>query len=173
MRANAYRQFLGKRMEKALLTAAILILPTAILAIGLKMRGRQVQWTPLLWAGFACLVYFLLLRSRDVIPNPAFMDALDFNWLGKTLSIIGTMAMLYFLPGVSFNAAGLTWSQNRGSLKPAILTGAVVIIVTTGSAYLFTHTPDTSPEHLLWQSTMPGIDEELFFRGLLLLLLSS
>ena len=154
-----------------MLTAGILFVPTFLLVIGFRLTGRKVQWTPLLWAGFACLVYFLLLRSRDVIPNPAFMDGLVLNWFGKTLSVAGTVAMLYFLPRVDFRAAGLTWQQNRESLGVVIRTGALVLLLTAGGAFLVSTTPNTSVENLLWQASMPGIDEELFFRGLLLLLL--
>ena len=158
-------------MEKALVTAAVMVVPTAILVIGLRLNGRKVDMAPLIWASFACLVYFLLLRSRDIIPNPAFMDELIFNWFGKTLSIAGTIAMLFFLPRVGFRAAGITWEQNAGSLVPVLRTGVLVILFTTVGAFLTSSTPNTSSEHLLWQATMPGLDEELFFRGLLLLLL--
>jgi len=158
-------------MEKALLTAGILIVPTILLVIGFKMTGRKVELPPLLWAGFACLVYFLLLRSRGVIPNPGFMDELGLNWFGKTLSIAGTIAILYFLPRVGFRAAGLTWKQDKDSFDAVIRTGGLILLVSTGAAFLIATTPNTSVENLLWQATMPGLDEELFFRGLLLLLL--
>ena len=158
-------------MDKALLTAGVLIVPTVLLVVGFRLYGRKVELVPLFWAGFACLVYFLLLRSRGVIPNPVFMDELTLNWFGKALSIAGTVAMLYLLPRVGFRAAGLTWKQDKGSLSPVIRTGGLVLLLTTGGAFLVSSSPDTSPEHLLWQATMPGLDEELFFRGLLLLLL--
>ena len=158
-------------MEKAILTAGVLAIPTLILVIGFKLTGRKVEWVPLLWAGFACLVYFLLLRSRGELPSPAFLDELDRNWFGKTLSIAGTIAMLYFLPRVGFLDAGVTWKQNEGSLKPVIIAAAVVVLSMTFASYAFGPSPNTSVENLLWQATMPGIDEELFMRGLLLLLL--
>lgn len=158
-------------MEKSLLTAGILIVPTILLALGFRLYGRKVEWAPLLWAGLACLVYFLLLRSRGVIPGPVFMDGLALNWFGKTLSLAGTIAMLTFLRRVGFEAAGLTWKQNKGSLIAVSQVGGIVLVLATGAAVLVSTTPNTSLENLLWQATMPGLDEELFFRGLLLLLL--
>ena len=158
-------------MEKALLTAGILIVPTITLVIGFRLTGRKVEWAPLLWAGFACLVYFLLLRSRGVIPTPQFLEAPALNWFGKALSIAGTMALLVFLTRVGFRAAGLTWTQNKDSLNEVIRTGGVVLLFTTGGAFLIASTPNRSPEYLLFQAIMPGLDEELFMRGLLLLLL--
>jgi len=157
-------------MEKALVTAAVIVVPTILMAIGFRLYGRKVELAPLFWAGIAFLVYFLLLRSRDVVPNPVFMDELTLNWFGKILSIAGTIAMLYFLPRVGFRAAGLTWKQNKRSLRPVLQTGGLVLLFTTGGAFLVASSPNTSLENLLWQATMPGLDEELFMRGLVLLL---
>ena len=157
-------------MEKALVTAATIVIPTILLVIGLRLTGRKVEWTPLLWAGFAFVVYFLLLRSKDVMPTPIFIDGLTLNWVGKTLSIMGTVAILYFLPRVSFQAAGFTWQQNKGSLVAVLITGGVTLFFATGGAFFAASTPNTELENLLFQATMPGIDEELFMRGLVLLL---
>lgn len=157
-------------MERALVTAGVLILPTLLLIIGFRLNGRKVELSPLLWAGFACLVYFLLLRSRSVIPTPVFMAELTLNWIGKALSLVATIMMLYLLPKVDFRAAGLTWKQNRGSLRPVIATGAVFLFSTAAAVMFFAPTPDFSLENLLFQATLPGFDEELFMRGLLLLL---
>ena len=57
-------------MEKALVTAGIFVVPTILWILGFRLSGRKVEWVPLLWAGFACLVYVLLLRSRSMIPVP-------------------------------------------------------------------------------------------------------
>ena len=157
-------------MEKALVTAGIFVVPTLLLVIAFRLTGHKVDWAPLLWAGFAFLFYFLLLRSKGVIPAPHFMEGLTLNWFGKTLTLAGTIVMLYLLPSVSLRAAGVVWSQNKGSLKPVILTGGIILILATGGAMLVASTPNTSLENLLFQATMPGLDEELFMRGLLLLL---
>ncbi len=157
-------------MGKALVTAAIFVVPTILLVIAFRLTDRKVEWPPLLWAGFAYLVYFLLLRSEGVIPTPQFMEALTLNWSGKTMTFAATLLMLYFLPGVSLRAAGVTWTQNKGSLHPVIRNGGIILLVTTAGATLVASTPNTSLENLLFQATMPGLDEELFMRGLLLLL---
>ena len=156
-------------MEKALVTAGIFVVPTLLLVIAFKLTGRKVEWAPLLWAGFAFLVYFLLLRSKGVIPAPQFMEQLSLNWFGKTLTLVGTLVLLYAIPTVGFRAAGITWKQNRGSLRHVALTAGIILFITTGTAMLVANTPDTSLENLLFQATMPGLDEELFMRGLLLL----
>ena len=157
-------------MEKALLTAGVIVVPTILLVSAFWLTGRKVEWTLLLWAGFAFLVYFLLLRSQGAIPTPHLMEELTLNWFGKTMTIASTIMMLYFLPSVSFRAAGVIWTQNKGSLKPVILNGGIILLVTTGLAILVASTPNTSQENLMFQATMPGLDEELFMRGLVLLL---
>jgi membrane protease YdiL (CAAX protease family) len=157
-------------MENALVTAGIIVVPTILLVIAFRVACRKVEWAPLFWAGFAFLVYFLLLRSEGVIPTPHFMEELTLNWFGKTMSFAGTIIMLYFLPSVSFRAAGVIWTQKNRSLSPVISTGAIVLLVTTGGAILAASTPNTSLENLLFQATIPGLDEELFMRGLVLLL---
>jgi len=157
-------------MDNVLVTAGILVVPTLIVVIGFRVTGRKIEWVPLFWAGCAFSVYFLLLRSKGVIPTPLFLEELDLNWFGKTMTLLGTLAMVYFIPSVGFEAIGLTWRQNSGSLPHVISVGVIFLLVTTGTAMLLTSTPNTSLENLLFQASMPGLDEELFFHGLLLLL---
>ena len=106
-----------------------------------------------------------------MIPVPGFLEEPALNWFGKVLSLSGTVAMIYFLPRVGVRAAGLTWTQDKGSLRPVLRTGSFILVAATGVSGLFAYSPNTSLENLLFQATMPGLDEELFFHGLLLLLL--
>ena len=157
-------------MGKALVTAAIFVVPTLLFAVGARLAGRRLHWKPLIVAGIAFAIYTMLLRSRGVIPEPAVMDGLELNWFGKSLSILGTCAMLTFLPRVSFRAAGMRWEQEGESLRPVIITGAITILAATITSAAISSSPNTSLEWLAFQATMPGVDEELFMRGLLLLL---
>ena len=157
-------------LMQTVVLAAIFLVPTITLAVGLKLAGRKVAFVPLIWAGFAFAVYIILLKSRSVVPVPVFLEAVPTIWFGKVLSLTGTVAMLYFLPRVSFREAGLTMNQNSGSLPPVIITGAFTIVGASVTSYFFTYSPNTSLENLLFQATLPGLDEELFMRGLLLLL---
>jgi uncharacterized protein len=158
-------------MELALAVAAIFVVPTALLVLALRVRGQAVAWRPLLLAGLAFAVYMLLLKSRSVVPVPAAFDGLPLIWVGKLLSLAGTLAMLALLPGVGFRAAGLTWTQHKGSLRPALIAGALTLVGAMATTLAFMYDPDTSVGNLLFQATLPGLDEELFMRGLLLLLL--
>ncbi len=74
-------------MEKALVTAGIFLIPTLLLVVAFKLSGRKINWVPLLSAGLASLVYIALLKSRNVIPVPALLEALPLIWFGKILSL--------------------------------------------------------------------------------------
>lgn len=157
-------------MEQALVTAAIFGVPVLLLVGGFRFAGRTVRWKPLILAAIAFATYILLLRSRGVLPEPAIMEALELNWFGKSLSVLGTCIMLTLLPGVGFRAAGVRWRQRQHSLRPVIITAVATIVGATVTSAAFSSSPNTSLEWLTFQATLPGIDEELFIRGLLLLL---
>ena len=158
-------------MENVVLLGGIFVVPTLFLAIGLKLSGRVVHWIPLLWAGLAFVLYVALLKSRALLPVPALLQDLPLIWFGKLLSLAGTIVMIYFIPRVSYRDIGLTWSQREGSLPLVAIAGAITTICAVGTSWLFTYNPNTALENILFQAILPGIDEELFFRGLLLLLL--
>ena len=80
--------------------------------------------------------------------------------------------MLKFVPRLSFAEAGFRWNQNPGSVQVVLITGAITLIILLVTAQFVSSSPDKSLENLLFQASMPGLDEEIFFRGLLLLLFS-
>ncbi len=157
-------------MDKALVAAGIFAIPVLALVAGFVITGRKLRWKPLLWAALAFATYMLLLRSRGVLPEPVFMETLELNWIGKGLSILGTCVLMAILPGVSFRAAGMRWAQAPGSVRSATVVGVATIAGATITVALVSPSPNTSVEWLAFQATMPGLDEELFMRGLLLLL---
>jgi membrane protease YdiL (CAAX protease family) len=157
-------------MGQTLTAATIFLAPVLLLVFAFRVAGRTVQWTPLFWAGIAFATYMVLLRSRGVLPEPVVMQALELNWFGKGLSLLGTCCILAFLPRVSFRAAGVRWKQEQHSLRPVTMIGVATIAGATITAAATTSSPNISLEWLAFQATMPGLDEELFMRGLLLLL---
>ena len=152
------------------MTAGIFAVPTLMLVIWYRLIDRRVDWRPLLWAGFSFGIYMLALRSTDVLPQPAFVSQLELNWVGKSLSLLVTCAILAFLPRVGFRDAGVRWGQTAGSLRPVTVTAVLTIVGATVTSAMISSSPNLSGEWLAFQATMPGLDEELFMRGLLLLL---
>ena len=161
---------LGGIIESALVTLGVFAIPTLVVVAGFKLTGRPVKRAPLLWAGFAFAVYIGALRGGSLLPQPSVLAELQLNWVGKTLSLLTTCSILAFLPRVSFRDAGVRWDQAAGSLRPVGVTAVMTILGATVTSAMISSSPNLSTEWLMFQATMPGLDEELFMRGLMLLL---
>ena len=98
-------------------------------------------------------------------PNFNFING-NWNWDGKIYSIVCGIAM-YFIFRKQFSENNFfTLKQNKEGLKAAIWTAiAIISLQTLGGAL---RSKDFNIETLLFQLSMPGIDEEIMFRGILL-----
>lgn len=101
---------------------------------------------------------------------------LNWNWDGKIFSIIATILILTILTvcsrRVNFEAAGVTLRQHEGSVLPAWIATAILAALAIAAEIAVSDGRSLGAERFLFQATMPGLDEELYFRGLLLLVLS-
>lgn len=123
--------------------------------------------------GLAALLYGL---NELAVMIPAwwwhtFNFDLQFNWAGKLLSTLLSLAVIYWLKWVSPAEVGLVRPQ-PGSLRSIGLVVAVLCLVEFADSFPNRHHhPHTSLEAFLYEFTMPGLAEELFFRGTFLALL--
>lgn len=133
---------------------------------------QRVRFRPIM-IGLGCTtVYWLaLVLSGDLQNQIPFTAGLNWNWAGKVVAIATSLALVAALPMLSARGVGLTWRQRPGSLRPALLVVAAICALSLGAEALVHDGTDTSLERLLYQATMPGIDEELFMRGILLALM--
>ena len=104
-------------------------------------------------------------------PRPEFLAG-NWNWYGKLLGIAAAMFFIMVLPNVSFGAAGVTLKQKKNSVLPAIVVTLLWAGIIWGSEFLTKDGGHTDFESLAFQATMPGLSEELMFRGLLLVMLN-
>ncbi len=120
------------------------------------------------WFAIALMLYllyeFLLTRTFSQFPDLGIES--EWNWVGKFLSL-GGMIAIAGLPMFGFARCGITLRQKPGSRPAFILLGVLCLIflalaITDGSG------PDDL-ETIAFQWTMPGLDEEVFYRGVLLL----
>ena len=122
----------------------------------------------LLWFVGALDLYvlydFLLTRGFFAIPN--FPPDSAWNWAGKLVALVGFLFVAR-LPMLGYRRSGLTLSQNAG-LRPALL---VLLVLSGVCLYLAISTGDGPDawETIAFQWIMPGLDEEVFYRGVLLL----
>lgn len=92
----------------------------------------------------------------------------DWNWTGKLLSVGISCVVVVGLRRAG-RADFVHWPQ-RGTLRPAIV-AAVLLLVPAVAAGVLSGRATFDAETLAFQATVPGLDEELAFRGVLLALL--
>lgn len=141
---------------------AILLLAGGALGI-LRRREFSVGWL-LVAAALVLVNDALLTNGYGLIPN--LLPDSDWNWQGKALALVATL-LIASLPVFGWRRSGLTLAQAAGSLKASIPVVLLYIAFFTGIAWLFPTEP-ASAETIAFQLTMPGLEEEPFYRGVLL-----
>ncbi len=142
-----------------------------LLVVGVVIGATQRRTFSLKWllvaAGLVLLNDLLLTRAWGHLPE--LLPQSDWNWQGKTLALAATLAIAA-LPAFGWKASGLTVRQAPGSLKVALPAVLAYVAFFTLLALIFPNEP-ASGETIAFQLTMPGFEEEPFYRGLLLLVL--
>lgn len=123
------------------------------------------------WLVAAAVLFFLndavLTRFYGLLPDLAEGE---WNWTGKVLALVITLAMASH-PAFGWQRSGLTLKQKPGSLRSALIVGALLVGLFTYFA-LSSDDGAASAETYAFQLTMPGLEEEPFYRGILLLALN-
>lgn len=129
-------------------------------------RGR-VRW---LWLAAALLlmVAYDALLTRGYGRIPLDFGPSDWNWEGKMLAVLLSLAVAAWL---GFRRSGVTLRHYRTGWPGALALSAVLVAVYLGLALYFPTEP-ADADTLAFQLTMPGLDEELFYRGVLLVMLN-
>lgn len=144
------------------LTVAALLLCVG-LVLGLARR-RQFDWR---WLGVAVVLVvinnLLLSRGYGLLPK---VPGSHWNWAGKGLALAGTLAIAS-LPVFGWRRVGLTLAQRPGSLRKAIPVVLLYCAFFLVIALVFPSDRPTSDD-VAFQLTMPGLEEEPFYRGILL-----
>lgn len=148
--------------------AGVLGLLLAASAFIWALGPSRVSWRwVLVAAGLVLLNDMLLTGAYGLLPN---LIPGERNWQGKLLALAGTLAVAS-LPAFGWRRSGLTLRQEPGSLKPAALVGLAYVAFYGALALAFPNGP-ASTEEVAFQLTLPGLEEEAFYRGVLLLALS-
>ena len=145
-----------------------------ILALLLLAGGVIGLLNPKRFAPRWLLVAALLVTINDALLTrlygalPDLLPASDWNWQGKLLALAATLAIAA-LPAFGWRRIGLTLAQHPGSLKAAMPVALLYCAFFLALAVLLPNDPPSADE-IAFQLTMPGLDEELFYRGVLLLM---
>lgn len=161
-------------MIETLLT--IISIALIILALLILVQRKGVFTHPALLALFFAvfLIDNLIIALADrfsnlqLIPNRIWEGFLICGWSGKLYSVVCMMLLLYLTRGMlGKNDVGLTFHHNPGSILPACLVASFL------AAWAFL-VGISSPKGkfdlptLAYLAIMPGLNEELVYRGVLL-----
>ncbi len=149
------------------------------LLFALWMSGQwksRRAWRLTLVASVILALYFYVLYHTQA--QSAFFIQLEWNWLGKVASISLLCLIYLFLPQHMKNDVGLWRHAHPPEWRSTILVScATLLFFVICSALIAMVTSQQcsklSLETLLFKATLPGIDEELLFRGVLLAILTS
>ncbi len=144
------------------IVALLLAAGGAIALLG-KGKGVSFRWL-LVAAGLVLLNDALLTRVYRLAPD---LIGGEWNWQGKILALLATLAIAA-LTGFGWRASGLTLRQ--ADLKAPLVVAGLYALLFVGLALAFPNEPAIT-ETMAFQLTMPGLEEEAFYRGLLLLVL--
>ena len=150
----------GQILIQTLLNIAI-ILPLLLLFMKERTKTNYLR--------ILCIVlcYFVSALAL-ILPNITVFNFINgsWNWDGKIYSIVCGIAM-YFLFRKQFCVNNFfTLKQNKAGLKAAIWTAIAIIGLRVLGGAL--RSKEFNLETLLFQLSMPGIDEEIIFRGIIL-----
>ena len=151
-----------------------------VFVIAALLHVTRLARVDLGWLGFAIILHGLYVlavnASLPFVDFERWFGELHWNWDGKLAAILLSLIMLIVISlvrkKVSFLDAGLTTRQTPGSVLPAAIITFLLVALTVGLEIIAADGADTSLERLLFQATMPGLDEEIYFRGVLLLAMS-
>ncbi len=146
------------------LSATLLILLVLGGLAGLLDRKRFGPRWLIIAALLVAINDAMLTRFWGAMPN--LLPDADWNWQGKLLALAATLAIAA-LPMFGWRRVGLTLAQEPGSLRAALPVLLLYCSFFVAIALAFPGEPATG-EDIAFQLTMPGLEEEAFYRGLLL-----
>lgn len=118
------------------------------------------------------IAYISLLNLPNWFPALKIISG-NWNWSGKIYAITGSI-VFYQVFKTSFSRYNfITFKQRDNSFRTRAILLLLVFLLTIIYAFWAVRNDTTRLEDLLFQSSMPGIDEELAFRGIMLGLLSN
>ena len=141
---------------------ALILLAGGVIAIA--QPGRVAfRWLAVA-AGLILFNDLLLTNAYGLLPR--LLPDGDWNWQGKLLALAATLAVAS-LPAFGWRACGLTLRQAPGDPRPVLIIAAAYVAFFLGIALAFPNEP-ASAETIAFQLTLPGLEEEPFYRGVLL-----
>jgi hypothetical protein len=156
-----------------LLLFAIAAPTLAALVLSGKTKERRAWLLSLCAIGVVAVNVMALVIGNSLMGDAGFLGGLNYNWAGKVLAIMLTLAMYALLPRSLRAEAGLFALPRPADWRSVFAVSALMLAFFWVTSYLFRDGEALTRETILFQATMPGLDEESLFRGVLLALLVS
>lgn len=131
-----------------------------------RLRLFAPKWLAVA-AGLVILNDMMLTLGYGLFPH--LLSPSDWNWQGKIMALAVTLGIAS-LPAFGWRRSGLTLTQAKGSIASCAPVVIVYALFFVALAHFFPSGP-SSGETMAFQLTMPGLEEEPFYRGILLLAL--
>jgi len=157
------------------MTEALLILSAAIgvptlAALLLSGQFRSPRACLLCLAAIGAVCVNMIAMSIGASMG-SLLPGLEYNWPGKIIGIALTLGMYFLLPRPLRAETGIFAIPRASEWKSTIAVSAALLLTFWVIAYVFRDGKPLTGETILFQATMPGLDEEAMYRGVLLALL--
>jgi hypothetical protein len=156
-------------LQNLFLILIYLVIVSPVFIIG-YVQKRDVKWQYLL------LFFVIFIINQVMLSLPRFYplnpEGANWNWMGKLLPIVTGLIFLWVYRKQGLEKFNFTLRQKPGSVRPVVIAGVIVTILSCVVTYLLSGKEAWDAETLLYQVTMPGFEEELNFRGIYLGLLN-
>lgn len=156
----------------SLWTPVILILIISPLLIAAQIFSKKTNLKYLLFfiVYFLTINYLQLLIAKKIIILDFFN--LETYWIGNILSLILSLAVILLNSKEVRQNIGFTTKFNKNTLKIGVLIFAGFLLFDfIFKMIIFPKNGEFNLEQTIFQATMPGLTEELLYRGIYLWLL--
>ena len=142
-----------------------------LIIIPIIIYKNKVNWK---WVAIAIGVFFLhkiilFLGVEGIYPD---MIPGRYNWEGKITAIIFLLLCASILFPKKSDEWGFKLSQKGDAQKAGIVTTIFTALISTALAWFyFNGIKEGETSDWLYQLSMPGLDEEFYYRGIMLLIL--
>lgn len=160
-------------MEKLIIGLIIQTVVISLLII-ISYNKHDNKWIYLLLFALYYFFYQSLLTIPNWFPELRIIESgYHWNWSGKIYAITGSLVFYFQFRKLFTTHDYITFKRKNNSLNIILLITIVVFLGAIAWTFLSTKNSDERFEMLLFQFTMPGLDEELAYRGIMLGLLSN
>lgn len=146
----------------------IIVLPIILFTLS----NRKADTLKVLSVFFLYFIFHGLMLDLPTEYSGLRFTSGSWNWSGKIYAVFASVLFLIIYRKFSLKDYFLTFKQNSDFTKYGIITIIVIFALKALSNWLYLSPSDWSTESILFQATMPGLDEEVAFRGIMLGLLT-